>query len=233
VPTVQELLDIVNATYRNSYSTDLKVTWMNETQRQIYQTVRHETIWNFVTVEGYGLYPLPDNCDPMGVKTVNIETKVGSDKFRQLPFVNIKSSIVASEYDEFYTIEANKNLMINPIPDAKTASRRVFVFYNKRPRPLFSDEDGLTKVPDLERDFQELLVLGCLERICRARGEYDDKSMFSADYEKLFKRYKDMYDNPYPEYKTPIDVLPRRQGQVYVKGGQNRYPYGLLPSDLN
>ena len=229
--TVQELLNTVNTTYRNSYSTAQKVQWMDETQRQIFQTVRHEAVpYEFTTVSGFAYYPLPDDCDPMGVKEVTIETKAGSNRFYQLRFINIESGIIVSEKDEFYSIEANQNIYLNPIPTDQTEGKRVFVYYNKRPNPL--SEANLTAIPDLEEDFHELLVLGCLMRITRARGEWEDNAGFKQDYLRLLKDYQDLYQQPFPEYSVPKDRLPRRRGQVHTKGYTHRYPYALLPSDL-
>jgi hypothetical protein len=229
MPTVQQLLNTVDTTYRNTYSTTQKIEWMDITQKQIFQTVRHEALpWQFQTVKDFAFYPLPDDCDPMGIKQVNIETKPGSNRFYKLPFVNIESSTIVDYNDEFYSIEANQNFYINPIPTEATEGRTVFVYYNKRPATL--SVANLTAFPDLEEDFQELLVLGCLIRICRARGEMEDKAMFQADYNKLLKDYQDMYDTPYPEYKVTTDKLPKRRGQVHVKGF-NRYPYGFLPQE--
>jgi|GEM_PF-2059034 len=228
---VQQLLDTVNTTYRNSYSTAQKVEWMDDTQRQIFQTVRHEAVpYEFTTVSEFSFYPLPYDCDPMGVKKVDIETKAGSNRFCQLTFVNIDSGVRVSEQDEFYSITANQDIYLNPIPTDKTEGKRVFVYYNKRPASL--SISNLAAFPDLEEDFHELLVLGCLMRITRARGEWDDNAGFKADYMRLLKDYQDLYAQPFPEYSVPEDRLPRRRGQVHTKGYHNRYPYGLLPTDL-
>lgn len=231
MPMLQNLISTVRVMYRNSYTDTQLVEWMDEVQKQIFQTVRHEAVpWYFTTVDGFSFYPLPSDCDPMGVKQVDIETKTGSNKFRQLRFINIESTEQVSPFNEFYSIQANQNIYLNPVPTDKSEGRQVIVYYNKKPATLSISD--LTVVPDLEENFQELLILGCVERVARARGEYEDKNMFAADFEKLFRRYKALYDQPFPEYKTPSDVMPRHRGRVSVKGYGQKYPYGLLPSDL-
>jgi len=229
MPTVQQLLNTIDTTYRNTYSVAQKVEWMDVTQKQIFQLVKHEAVpYVFTTVADFAFYPLPDDCDPMGIKRVTIETKPGSEKYRDLRFVSIESNERLNEHDEFYSVEANQNIYINPIPTTETEGRKVYVYYNKRPAALSSANLGA--IPDLEEDFHELLVLGCLHRIARARGEYDDANMFLADFNRLLDRYRDIYDTPYPEYITPQDKLPRRRGHVPVKG-YRRADYVLLPSE--
>lgn len=228
MPTTQSLINTVRTSYRNSYDDVQLIEWMDITQKQIFQTVRHEAVpYSFPTVSGYAFYPLPDDCDPMGVKQIDIETKAGSNLFSQLKFINIESNQQVGEQDEFYSISSNEDIYINPLPDDNTAGRTVYVYYNKKPADLSTSD--LNQTPDLEENFHELLILGCLERVARARGELQDKQMFASDFEELFKRYKKQYAQPFPEYKTPTDNLPRRRGQVYTKGPSS-YPYQFLPT---
>ena len=225
--TIQELLNTIDTTYRNTYSVAQKVEWMDTVQRQIFQTVRHEAEpYIFPTVEGMSFYPLPDDCDPMGIKQVTIEKSPGSGTYRDLRFVPVESNERLDATEEFYSIAANQDLYINPIPTEETAGRQIYVIYNKRPKPL--SPNTLNQRPDLEEDFHELLVLGVLERIARARGEIDDKNMFAGDFNLLFKEYKNMYKQVKPEYTQMIDNLPRRRGQVHVKR-RHSVPYSWIP----
>ncbi|KRF35862.1 hypothetical protein [Paenibacillus sp. Soil787] len=59
MPTVQQILNKADK-YRNSYSTDDKVDWMDAGQKVIYQEVPHESVpFSFTTVSGFSAYPLP------------------------------------------------------------------------------------------------------------------------------------------------------------------------------
>ncbi|MEK4263682.1 phage adaptor protein [Paenibacillus sp. FSL L8-0499] len=231
MPLVSSLLNTVDITYRNSYSQAQKLEWMNETQKQIFKLVRHEAKpHTFMTVSNYSLYPLPDDCDPYGIKQVVIANQ-GYDSlnnkinYTELTFVSLESDRNIGSGDRFYSVAENNKIFLNPLPNANDEGRVVYVYYNKRPTNL-----TLNVVPDLEEDFQELLVLGTLERIARARGEYDDKNVFANDFQELLKEYQKQYRQPYPEYSTPKDMLPRRRGHFYV-GGRGRRPYtdGLIP----
>lgn len=227
MPTLTQLIATVDTTYRNTYSTAQKVEWMDTIQKQIFQTVRHEALpWYFTTVSGSAYYPLPDDCDPMGIKRVTIETKANSEKYDDLRFISSESNEAIGLTEQFYSIEAGENIYINPIPTDDDQDRKVYIYYNKRPADLSASQ--MDTVPDLEEDFQELLVLGCLERIARARGEYDDKNVFANDFAVLLRDYKSLYRTPYPEYTKPKDVMPRRRGQVNIKTGRRLdvYPWG-------
>lgn len=227
MPTVQQLLDTINTTYRNSYSTSQKIEWMDTVQRQIFQLVRHEAIpYNFVTVSDFAYYSLPGDCDPMGIKQITIETGVGTGSYRDLRFVSVESNEHVDSSTEFYSVEANQNLFINPLPNADTAGRNVYMYYNKRPAALSSA--NLSATPDLEADFHELLIIGTIERIARARGEVDDKNMFAADFNILLRDYKNMYKQVYPEYTRPRDVMPKRRGHISIKNRRG-IPSGWIP----
>jgi len=229
MPTVQQLLNYVD-TYRNSYTTDMKVGWMDAVQRQIFQDVPHEALpYEFTTVAGFAFYPLPTDCDPLGVKQVVIETKPGSENYKTLRYVAVESNERFSLSDEFYSIQANTNLFLNPMPTEQTEGRKVILYYNKRPAALSAA--NLSAVPDLEEDFHELLVLGTKAKIAEARGEFDDKLEFDAAFQRLYQQYVKRYKFNFAEYPTAKDVMPsiRRGGRVvgYRRSG-GKY-WDLIP----
>lgn len=230
--TVDELLTTVDTTYRNSFTDAVKVEYMDTTQKQIYQRVKHEAEpYTFPTVSGSDFYPLPDDCDPKGIKQVSIETKADSDKYITLRYVSLESNEMLSEQDLFYGV-LKRNLFLNPMPTTATAGKNVYMYYNKRPADLSSTVAGLLLTPDLEEDFHELLVLGCLVRIARARQEGEDQAMFLRDYQLLLKDYIDQFKVVFPEFPQQKDVSrSRRRGSVYMRGGrfQGRRLSELIP----
>ncbi len=224
--TVQQILTKVDLQYRNSYTPSQKVDWMDTVQRQIFQKVKHEAPpYVFTTVSGYAFYPLPSDCDPKGVKEVTIETKADSEKYVTLNFKNVSSNEIVSELLQFYSIQGNENIFINPIPTDETEGKNVYVIYNKKPTALSSTDAGLAATPDLEVDFHELLELGVLERIARARGEITDKNNFAADFNILMREYMDQFKEVLPEYIKTKNVLPQRRNY----GRRGRYLSDLIP----
>lgn len=213
MPTVQQLIDTINAEYRNTFTTVQKVSWMNTVQDQIFQKVRHEAIpYSFTTVADNAFYPLPADCDFKGIKQVVIETKAGSERYDDLPFISIESNVRLSDMVPFYSIQDGSNLFINPIPTDETEGKTVYLYYNKMPNELLSTATGLTATPDLEEQFHELLVLGVMERIARARGEIEDKNNFAADFNALLREYVIQYKLMQPDNYKMQDNLPRRRG---------------------
>lgn len=231
---LQSILETIDTTYRNSYSQDRKVQWINETQRQIFQLVKHEAPpHTFMTVSNYSLYDLPADCDPKNIKQVVIQRWMNpqfdydNPSFDELQFVSIESNRYIDRTGRFYSVVENSKLFLNPLPNDENEGMIVYVYYNKKPAELSASD--LSTIPDLEESFQELLILGCLERIARARGEYDDKNVFANDFQALLEDYKKQYATPYPEYSTPKDMLPRRNGHVAVNRRNKVYPAGTLP----
>ncbi|PWV90263.1 hypothetical protein DFQ01_14439 [Paenibacillus cellulosilyticus] len=231
MPTIQQLLNTIDTTYRNSYSIAQKVEWMDVTQCQIFQKVPKEAPPDtFPTQAGVAFYQLPSNCDRFGIKQVMIKRSVGSSGFSTLPYLSIESGEQIGSATQFYSLLEDQ-LFINPMPTETDEGKAIYLIYNKRPAALSASD--LTVTPDLEEDFQELLVLGCLERIARARGEIDDKNNFATDYNALLADYERQYKLRQPEYYTPRDVLPRRRGQWSGgRGTRSSSVADLIPSGL-
>ncbi|RAV22203.1 hypothetical protein [Paenibacillus contaminans] len=226
--TVQQILTNVKL-YRSTFKDSQIIQWIDTTQRQIFQDVPHEAPpYVFTTIVGFAFYALPVDCDPLGVKQITIETKAGSERYIELKFLSIESTQQISALDKFYTIQGNENIFLNPMPDAASAGKKVYVVYNKRPASL----TDVSQIPELEEDFHELLDLGAKARVARERGEIIDHNNFMTDFNMLFLKYEKRYKQSLPEYYSVRDTMPRkRRGTVYTRfGGTNRY--SLVPDDL-
>lgn len=229
--TVQQILTSVKL-YRSTYTDAQIVDWMDKVQRQIYQDVPHEAApYLFTTVDGFAFYALPSDCDPMGVKQVSIEKKAGTEKYHTLPFLSVESNMQLSAQSEFYSVQGNENLYLNPIPTTTTAGKKVYLIYNKRPAAL--SIASLTATPDLQEDFHELIELGAKARVARERGEVVDKNNFEADFKELFVKYRDRYVKVYPEYPQVKDTMPRSNRRTTGRRyGRNRSVSDLIPDSL-
>lgn len=222
MPTIQEIIDEVDLTYRNTYTPEQKIKWMDAVQRQIFQVVPKESPpYVFTTVAGFSFYALPEDCDRFGIKEVTIERAAGTEKYDTLPYISIESNQEIGETSKFYSVLQDQ-ILINPLPNADSEGKKVYVIYNHRPAQL-NDPDS---IPELEEDFHELLTLGVLERVARARGEIEDKNNFANDYNLLFRQYKEIYKLRQPEYYKINDVLPRRRGSVRSSRVSDLIPRG-------
>lgn len=228
MPTVQQILNKVDL-YRNSYTPATKVDWMDTVQKQIFQDVPHEAPpFNFTTISGFAFYALPSDCDPLGVKKVTIETKTGSGKYRTLKFLSVNSTQMVGASEEFYSIQGNENIFLNPLPDDATQGRNVYLIYNKRPATLSAT--NLNAVPDLEEDFHELLELGVKIRIARERLEKEDELNFKSAFNELFRKYQMRYKLNQPDFYRTKDVLPKRNGSVLRR---RRFVADLIPESVD
>jgi len=227
MPTVQSILEKVDL-YRNPYSSAIKVDWMDTVQRQIFQDVPHEAEpYTFTTISGNAFYALPSDCDPMGPKTLTIETAAGTGRYKSLRFISNNSTERVGDNDEFYSIQGNENIFLNPEPNDQTEGRRVYLVYNKRPAKLSSA--SLSAIPDLEEDFHELLELGVKVRIARERGEEEDQLRFQRDFDRLYQQYIKRYKFNFPKYPRPLDVMPpMRRGGRASRFGQS-FVADLIP----
>lgn len=215
MPTLQELLNDVDSRYRNTYTTAQKVAWMNMVQRQIYQIIRHESLpYRFQTVVDLAFYPLPGDMDVRNIEQValQINDSVTDPQYEQLDYK--RKDEEASEGERFYSI-VERDFFLYPTPT--TAGRNVIIYYIEKPTAL--TETNLDATPDLDEAFQELLVLGTLERICAARKDSEMKSNYANDFNMMLDEYEFMLKVTDPEFVQPIDVMPRsgvRHGRTVV-----------------
>lgn len=215
MPTLQQLLNTIDTTYRNAYTVEQKVEWLDTTQRQIFQVIPKESIpFEIITQSQVAYYALPEDCDRQSIKSITIETKPGSKEYTELDYISSSSNQTITKDTPFYTL-LDGMMMINPVPDVDTAGKNVLILYTYRPQKLVHTD--LSQVPELEEDFHELLVLGTLERIARARGEIEDKNNFASDYNVLLRSYEKLYGYTQPEYKRVNDVLPKRKGRRGIR----------------
>lgn len=201
--TLQQLLaDKRFGKYTSIFTTAEIISYMNITQRQIFTKVPHEAIpFYFPTVASQALYPLPPDCKPKGIRKVDIETAT-SGKYEELSYKALDDPV--SDTEPFYSL-IQQTMCLNPIPDSTTAGRKVYIYYHKTPTEL--SESNLTATPDLETEYQELLILGALKRICEARKDVAMVNNYSASYDDLFVEYKrEYYDNTPPRVRQIKNV---------------------------
>ena len=200
--TLQEILNDIDLRFRNSFTTAQKVAWMNMVQRQIFTKVPHEAVpYTFPTVTDQAWYPLPADCKPKGIRRIEIETSAADD-YEELPYMDLNANV--SDTESFYSL-IQQTMYINPVPDTTTAGRDVYIYYYKSPTELSAT--ALTATPDLETEYQELLVLGTLKRIAQARKDVVMVNNYGADYDELFDEYKsEFYDNTPPRVRQIENV---------------------------
>lgn len=228
--TVQTLLDDINLRYRNTFSTDQKLVWMNEEQRELFEIIELDSVpFSFSTVKGQYLYPIPLGVEKDRIKVMTIQnntvkpnTKVTPD-YVEMPFRENDNNQFVSEFRLWYTIVEN-NFYIN-YPGGPQDNRTVYIYLDQQPEAMSSA--NLNVEPAVPVRHQELLKLGTLKRIAAARKDVDMYNNYNADYIDKITRLKKKMALQQPEYHKTIDMMPsRRRSRV---GGARGVDRSLFP----
>lgn len=149
---LKEILLDVNLMIPNSISDEIKVRWLNETQRQLYRDFGFpDTSYAFAQQPNVGLYPLPDNCSRERILSVTVE---------DLDYEYV--SMTEDVRDRSWTLIDN-NIWFYPLP---VQEKQVFIVYKPEPREMRLDMQE--EEPEFPTDFHEILVYGVAFRVARS-----------------------------------------------------------------
>lgn len=197
---VTDLLADVDARYRNTFTQDQKIFWMNLVQRDIFRMLHHEPIvYLFQTVANQTNYPLPLDCQINAITSLEMETYLGSGIFKPLSFYQDKDV----QDGQYYSID-QVQIFLYPTPDTTNAGTKLNLYYIKYPADLTA-----SSTPDLDVNFHELLILGTLERVAGARKDAVMKNNYQSDFQNLLDDFQFLSILSEPEMTGPTDTLPR------------------------
>lgn len=217
--TSQVILNDVDLRYRNTFTTDQKLVWFNEEQRELFDILELDSPpYTFQTVEGENFYPFPDEFDVTKIKVVTYQyDDSDSPSYVEIPFYRNDDFQAASYGQVWYTITSNAMYLY--VPDDVPADRNVYIYCDSDPDEVTTS--NLSSAPNLPVKYQEILKLGILKRIAMARKDVLMYNNYTGDYEQKIadvlweKKLKE------PEWTKPIDVNPRVGDAAYWG-----YPWG-------
>ncbi|GIQ62160.1 hypothetical protein PACILC2_07280 [Paenibacillus cisolokensis] len=184
--TAQQILDDVNLRYRNSFTTEQKLVWFNEEQRELFDVLELDSPpYTFQTVEGENYYPFPDQFDTTKIKTVTYQINdTAEPSFVEVPF--LRNDDRQGVLDQpWYTIVSDAIYLY--VPDKVPDNRTVYIYTDSDPTEVTTA--NLNASPDLPTKYQEILKLGILKRICAARKDVVMVNNYTAEYEQKYLRY--------------------------------------------
>lgn len=203
--TIQGLLDDINLRYRNTFTTDQKLVWMNEEQRELFETLELDSVpFSFPTVASQYLYPIPDGVEKDRIKVITYQ--VNDTDFTEVPFMENDNRQFVYQNSLFYTI-LEDNFYFN-IPMVPIDDRIIYIYLDSQPEDISST--ALSVEPAVPKRYQELLKLGTLKRIASARKDVIMYNNYETDYQTKLLDLEVKMALQVPEYHKPIDMLPRK-----------------------
>lgn len=211
--TRTQLLDDVNLRYRNTFTTDQKLVWINDYEKDLFEIFEIDAPpYNFTTLADEEYYAIPNEIDINKIKVVNIETSEGV--YEELPFKRNDDKQYVSESEYWYTIISD--LFYINVPGGAVVDRNVYIYHDVKPTEWVTG--NLSLEPDTPKKYQEVLKLHLLEMIAGARKDIDMKSNYALEKEKKIDDFLWNMKQSEPEFIPATDVMPKiSNGRTYVR----------------
>lgn len=204
--SVQQILDDINLRYRNTFSTDQKLVWINEEQRELFETLEVDSVpFSFPLVGGQYLYPIPNGVEKDRIKVMTIQVNNNPD-YVEVDFYENDNNQYPPVSAYWYTI-LEDNFYINT-PMTPIDGRVVYIYLDAQPEDMSSS--NLSVEPSVPVRFQELLKLGTLKRIAAARKDTAMFNNYAAEYEDKLSELEWKMQVQQPEFYSCVDMLPKR-----------------------
>lgn len=206
--SIQNLLNDIDLRYKNTFTTDQKLVWMNEEQRELFETLEVDSVpFSFSLVADQYLYPIPNGVEKDRIKVMTIQVNDQTPaSFEEIPFIENNNNREAFEDQYWYTIVEN-NFYINT-PSTPVDGRLIYIYLDAQPEDLSST--ALNIEPSVPIRYQELLKLGTLKRIAAARKDTQMYNNYDAEYQQKIADLEWKMKMQEPEFITPTSTLPRR-----------------------
>ncbi|MDC6267722.1 phage adaptor protein [Lysinibacillus fusiformis] len=149
---LKDILLDVNLMIPNSISDEIKVRWLNETQRQLYRDFGFpDTSYAFAQQPNVDIYPLPDNCSRERIISVTVDDL-------EYDYVSMTEDVKGRCWTMI-----DDNIWFYPMP---VKEKQVFIVYKPEPRDMRLDMQE--EEPEFPKDFHEILTYGVAFRVARS-----------------------------------------------------------------
>ena len=182
MPSANEIMNDINLRYRNSFTTEQKLIWLNEEQRELFDVLEIDSPpYGFTTVSDNNYYPFPAGFDVTKIKVVSMQVNDSTDSpaFREIESKRNDDNVYATN-GYWYTVVSD-SMFINS-PGDMPANRLVYIYCDADPTEVTLSTMNLP--PDLPTKYHEILKFGVLKRIAGARKDAVMQSNYDASYQE-------------------------------------------------
>lgn len=166
---LKEIIEEADLYMNNALSFSQKIRFVNQVQRSLYRDYPlYEKSAFFTVVPGESLYELPVDCEPEYIINVYIDEKE-----------YVYKTPLDSNQGRSYMFVDN-SLFIQPVPDTALDA---YLYYKAKPVDLSLAD--LESEPPFLKDFHELLVLGCAQKIALVEKDYKGAQELEVRFQNL------------------------------------------------
>lgn len=222
--TIQALLNDINLRYRNTFTTDQLIVWMNEEQEELFQIFELDsapyafTLLRDETDNPVKFYPIPDGVDIDRIKVISVQINDDPEPtFQEIHFKR-NDDYISTQYEGYWYTIVENNLFIYLSSDTMYVNTRyVYIYCDTQPTVITSS--NLNLEPSVPLRYQEILKLGTLKRIALARKDDVWASNYDASREEKIADMEWRMKMSEPEFVSPADANPKPIHAWYGPGG--------------
>lgn len=199
MPTVQQLLDDIDSRLPNAISQSRKITWMNDTQNEIWRYMASTEVYEITTIGGQALYTLASDVATDMIKNVQVSNSTvidGTEGYGSYDYAGPNDELTGQQW-----YDALGQIGIYPAPTTDESGYNIKVTYEASPTQLSTGT--LATVPDVNVEYQDILKWRVLRDIARSGSAPDVElaNNYQADYDEILRRvrmdfYKRKLRNP-------------------------------------
>lgn len=168
--TGQEILAEADVLVPNAFTTQQKIDWLNDVQREFFEVVKVPGVYSFAATAGQNSVTLPTGVVGRNIVMV----MVGTTQYRPV------------QYDDgfrpglnYYTFDdTTRQLTFNPPP---AVAGQGLIRYFRVPTQTFTSAN-LSQQAEAPAEYHEALVLGLAMRIAKAQNDVALGNNYMAEY---------------------------------------------------
>jgi hypothetical protein len=238
--TLSAILDLVKQIYPRAgvtLSDNGIVTFLNQELRTLYREVQIDDKYEMTTTANEPTYALPTDIEPEDIFYIGIcDDTTLDDESRFIEYRYIRGDENFSAHNWYVHISdgGTRSLGIYPVPTTSTSHIRIL--YKKRPT-MFSLATP-TAEPEINEDYQMLLVYGVLARIAAmgSSPDIDQANNFRTEYNVLLLDAKKAVAERDVFYRVTKDRMKkmtpaRRFGRLASLLFEEQYASSKTPND--
>jgi len=208
MPSLQELIDDIDARLPNTYTNTQKISWINDLQNEIWRYMSEEELYEFDTIAGQSIYAMASDMRIDMIKSVlvsNSTTIDGTEGYTTYKYAGPDDEFGSNAY-----YDALGSLGIYPVPSSDTGSGyNVKVSYE--PSPVALSTNTLTTVPGINSEYQDILKFRCMKVIAQSGNSPDVElaNNYQREEDALMKKIKTDYHKK--KFKKPRNTYRRSE----------------------
>lgn len=208
MPTLQNLLDDIDARLPNTYTNTQKISWINSHQLEIWRYLASTELYEFDTVAGQSIYTMASDMRIDMIKSVLVSNSTTIDGTEGYTTYNYAGP--DDEFDGSAYYDALGSLGIYPVPSTATGTGyNVKVSYE--PSPVALSTNTLTTVPSINTEYQDILKFRTMKIIAQSGNNPDVELANNYQREEDSIMKKIIMDYNKRKFKKPRNTYRRSE----------------------